>query len=103
MIEIPRKTNDIIQKEIDEFVKEREKWFSASERAFLTHHRETIEKFIARLRLDHKSIKWDDIKGIADSIHSFNAFPLAKRRALGNPNHKLKNTKSTFIFFLDHS
>ncbi len=41
---------------------------------------------------------WSDIQSLGDHIHSFNALALAKKRALGKPNHDIEHYRRVFLY-----
>ncbi|MBT4497679.1 MAG: AAA domain-containing protein [Gemmatimonadetes bacterium] len=45
-----------------------------------------------------KTYEWADIQRIGEHLHSFQSMTLAKKKALGNPNHEIEHYRQSFLY-----
>lgn len=44
--------------------------------------------------------EWKDFQEMGNHLHSFNSWPIAKKRALGNPNHPIEHYRDVFLYLV---
>lgn len=47
-----------------------------------------------------ENLKWEDIQALGEHINAFNSLALAKKRALGKPNHTIEHYKNSFDYLI---
>lgn len=71
-------------------------WFDNAE--FLQDNYHFFERFKT---LDYlKQMQWEDIQELGNHINAFVTMPLAKKRALGNPNASIEKYRESFIYLI---
>lgn len=81
---------------LKEFTKIADKWFQ-DRKAWVTGFHEFFVEFFKENNL--ANAQWQDFQKLGNHIHSFNALPLAKSRALGeNMNHPLEHYREVFRY-----
>lgn len=65
---------------------------------FLQEFHKFFAEFFKKENLE--KAEWADFQKIGDHIHSFNAMAIAKKKALGTPNHPLEHYRKSFIFLV---
>lgn len=71
-------------------------WFQ--ERPFIKEYAEYFRIFFNEKTLSQAT--WDKFQKMGDHLHAFNSMPLAKKKALGNPNHPIEHYRNAFIYLL---
>lgn len=72
------------------------KWMDDS--GWLLKQRKFFKDFFKKENLE--KMEWKDIQEMGNYIHSFNSFPLAKKKALGRPNHDIKYYRDSFLYLV---
>jgi len=57
-----------------------------------------FKKFFKRENLE--KLQWKDVQELGEYIHSFKSLALAKKRALGKPNHLITHYRKSFIYLV---
>lgn len=57
-----------------------------------------FQEFFKRDNLE--KMEWKDLQEMGNYIHSFNSMALAKKKALGEPNHPIEHYRNSFIYLL---
>lgn len=83
-----------LQEYLNEFGKIADKWFKESK--FLEENYIFFRNFFKKENLE--KVQWKEIQSIGEHIHSFNSMPLAKKRALGKPNHPIGHYRNSLIY-----
>jgi 5-methylcytosine-specific restriction enzyme B len=85
---------DKVTQYLTEFAGIAEKWFK--DKAFLKENYEFFTEFFKKENLE--KAEWEDFQRMGDHIHCFNSFPIVKKQAFGNPNHKIEHYRKSFDY-----
>jgi len=69
-------------------------WFAKS--GFVSQYFNFFKEFFRKENL--AKCEWTDIQRLGDHIHSFNSMAIAKKNALGNPNHPIEHYRKSFMY-----
>lgn len=72
-------------------------WF-AKNNSWLEENYNFFSKFKTKEFLE--TLKWDDIQELGNHINAFNSLALAKKRALGRPNHPIEHYRESFKYLI---
>jgi hypothetical protein len=85
-------------KTLDEYLEEfkgmADRWFAKAD--FLGTNYEFFQNFFKPENIS--SLEWPDIQKLGDHIHSFQSMAIAKKNALGRPNHPIEHYKKSFDY-----
>jgi hypothetical protein len=78
---------------LKEFSENADQWFK--EFPFVKENYEFFQNFFKRENL--VKAEWKDFQDLGNHIYAFSYMPLAKKRALGNPNHEIQHYRYSLI------
>lgn len=87
-------TDQPVVKYLQQFKGIADEWFAKSD--FVAEHYRFFQEFFRKENL--AKCEWTDIQEIGDHIHSFNSMAIAKKNALGNPNHPIEHYRKSFMY-----
>ena len=79
---------------LQEFKAVAKEWFA--NRGFVDEHYRFFQEFFKKENL--AKYEWSDIQKLGDHIHSFNSMAIAKKNALGKPNHAIGHYRKSFTY-----
>ena len=79
---------------LEEFAEEADEWFE--EHTFVREYYQFITNFFEPGNLEEA--QWEDVQELGKYLHAFNHNPLARARALGNPNHPIEYYREAFRY-----
>lgn len=79
---------------LQEFKAVADEWFAKS--SFIGAHYRFFQEFFKKEHLAR--CEWPDIQKVGDHIHSFNSMAIAKKNALGSPNHPIEHYRKSFTY-----
>lgn len=80
-----------------EFKEKSSEWFDKNN-SWLEENYNFFSKFKSKEFL--KNLKWEDVQELGSHINAFNSLALAKRRALGKPNHSIEHYRDSFMYLI---
>ncbi len=84
----------LLTKYLNEFKHKADEWFK--ENTFVLENYKFFKEFFKSENL--RKLEWKDIQKMGEHIYAFLAFPLAKKKALGKPNHSIEHYRKSFIY-----
>ena len=88
---------DQSSKYLQEFSSVAKDWFKETN-SIVSKYYNFFQEFIKRDKI--QKAEWSDFQNMGNCIHSFNSFPLAKKKALGNPNHPIEFYRNSFYYLV---
>jgi 5-methylcytosine-specific restriction protein B len=85
---------DKVKTYLEEFKQVADEWFKKTD--FVEKHYRFFQNFFKKENLDR--LGWRDIQQMGEHIHAFISNALARKRALGNPNHPIEYYKKAFQY-----
>lgn len=79
---------------LNEFKEIADEWFANA--AFVEENYQFFSEFFKKENL--QTAQWEDFQNMGNHIHSFNSMAIAKKNALGNPNHPIEHYRKSFIY-----
>jgi 5-methylcytosine-specific restriction protein B len=89
---------DTVEKYLREFAIIADKWFGDNQRSWFNERYEFFKSFFQKGSLE--KAEWKDFQQMGDHIHSFNSLAIAKKNALGNPNHPIEHYRKAFEYLV---
>ncbi|MEI6221437.1 MAG: AAA family ATPase [bacterium] len=83
---------------LQEYKEVADTWLKETEGVVKKHY-DFFQSFFKKEKLE--KIEWEDVQQIGNNIHAFNSLALAKKRAVGRPNHPIEHYKKVFIYLLN--
>jgi 5-methylcytosine-specific restriction protein B len=85
-----------IDQYINEFKENCENWFKTQD--WLDKRYRYFMQFFNKESLDNA--QWKNFQEMGDNLHCFNSMPLAKKKALGNPNRSIEQYRKGFDYII---
>jgi len=82
-----------VEEYLNEFKEVADQWFA--DFPFVKENYEFFTKFFTKENLENAI--WEDFQNMGNHIYAFSYMPLAKKRALGKPNHEIQHYRDSFI------
>lgn len=79
---------------LEEFKLKADGWFEKNK--YINEFYDFFKNFFIKENLE--KAEWKDFQEMGNYLHSFNAMPLAKKRALGYPNHPIEHYRKCFLY-----
>ncbi len=86
---------DKISYYLKEFADVADKWLSEAKTSFIDKYYNFFQEFKKKENLE--KAEWQDFQKMGDCIHSFNSMAIAKKNALGKPNHPIEHYRNSFL------
>lgn len=81
---------------LNQFKEISENWFN--EQNWISERYNFFNNFFNKEKLD--KAQWKDFQDMGDNLHCFNSMPLAKKKALGNPNRSIEQYRKGFDYII---
>lgn len=86
----------LVERYLHAFLLKSKEWFQNTQ--FLYDNHSFFERFKT---LEHlQQMEWSDVQELGNHINAFVTMPLAKKRALGNPNAPIEKYRESFIYLV---
>ncbi len=86
-----------VKQYLNEFSKIADQRFSEIDTFFRSYYL-FFREFLKKENLE--KAEWKDFQEMGEHLHSFNSWPIAKKRALGNPNHPIQHYRNVFLYLV---